>query len=260
MDISIPKKFDKAWLDELYTRYNHPSWIHPDPLEFLYLYDTARDKEIVGLIASSLAYGRVTQILKSVEKVLSVMGASPCDHICSASEKDWEHAFKDFKHRFTTGKEIVCLLMGIKNVVLEFGSLKECFLYSLKKSSGNYLDAISVFVGKVLAFNNGVHNTLIPNPSKGSACKRLHLFMRWMVRKDKVDPGPWEEIPAEKLIIPLDTHIFRICTQLGMTSRKSADIRCAIEITEAFKEIEPQDPVKYDFALSRLGIRSSLDT
>ena len=98
----------------------------------------------------------------------------------------------------------------------------------------------------------------MPDPSKGSACKRLALYLRWMVRNDEVDPGGWKMVDPSALLIPLDTHMFNICTTLGLCSRKAADGRSAIEITEAFKKVCPEDPVRYDFALTRFGIRSDM--
>ena len=98
-----------------------------------------------------------------------------------------------------------------------------------------------------------------PSPERGSACKRINLFLRWMVRKDRVDPGGWDKVPRSMLIIPLDTHMYHICTGLNMTCRKSADMTTAVEITEAFRKIAPEDPVRYDFSLTRLGIRKDAD-
>ncbi|MBW2545477.1 MAG: TIGR02757 family protein, partial [Deltaproteobacteria bacterium] len=95
----------------------------------------------------------------------------------------------------------------------------------------------------------------VPLPAKGSACKRLNLFLRWMVRRDDVDPGGWDDIPPSKLVIPLDTHMHRICLAFGFTKRKQADMKTALEITDSFRAIVPDDPVRYDFALTRLGIR-----
>ncbi|MCD6487215.1 MAG: TIGR02757 family protein, partial [Syntrophobacterales bacterium] len=102
-------------------------------------------------------------------------------------------------------------------------------------------------------------NSLLPSPAKGSACKRLNLFLRWMVRHDDVDPGGWDDISSSKLIIPLDTHMHRICLALGITKRKQADMKTALEITRSFQVMAPHDPVRYDFALTRLGIRKDTD-
>ena len=95
---------------------------------------------------------------------------------------------------------------------------------------------------------------LVPIPEKGSAAKRLHLFMRWMIRKDAVDPGGWDDLSPSRLIVPVDVHMHRICTHLAFTQKKQANLKTAVEVTQCFRKIMPQDPVKYDFALTRIGI------
>ena len=250
-------KADKFWLELLYNKYNHPKWIHPDPLEFVLKYSDPLDQEIVALIASSLAYGRVQQILASVQSVIGPMGASPRQFILDTNEVHWAGLFRNFKHRFTTPDELIGLLKGIKNILEKYGTLNECFRTHLDREHTSVIPALGPFVRQLRNGSLSYHS-LLPLPEKGSACKRLHLFLRWMIRKDSVDPGPWEGISPSLLVIPLDTHMYRICSRLGMTCRKSADSKCAIEITDNFREICPEDPVKYDFALSRLGIRQEV--
>ena len=114
------------------------------------------------------------------------------------------------------------------------------------------------FVKRLNAFTSGKRKHVLACPDKGSACKRLNLFLRWMVREDNVDPGGWNQVPASMLIIPLDTHMHRIGHSFQLTSRKQADMRTALEITKAFREMSPQDPVRYDFSLTRLGIRNDM--
>jgi len=247
-------KPDKSWLEALYHKYNHPKWIHPDPLEFVHLYKSPLDQEIVGLIASSLAYGRVRQILASAESVLRPMGSSPRDFLLHSTERTWTKLFQNFRHRFTTAKELISLLKAIKGIIMRYGSLYESFLKGLSAEHDNVIPALSRFVQELISFD-GRPSSLLPPPEKGSACKRLHLFLRWMVRKDRVDPGPWEQVSPRILVIPLDTHMFQQCSRMGMTRRKNANLTCALEITRHFQKICPEDPVKYDFALSRLGIR-----
>ncbi len=237
-------------LDDIYARYHRREFVHPDPLEFLYRYDDPAEREIVGLIASSLAYGRVAQILKSVSVVLGRMGP-PASFIGDSSEKDMRRSVADFRHRFTTGEELADLLIGIKRVVEEHGSLKAAFVKGLRDDDETVLPALDAFATALMGTGC---NSLIPLPGRGSACKRLNLFLRWMVRRDEVDPGGWDEVGPARLIVPLDTHQYRICTALGFTRRKSANLRTALEITEAFRRIAPEDPVRYDFSLTRTGI------
>ena len=249
----------KNKLEELYSYYNRREFVHPDPLEFLYNYENTRDVELVALIASSLAYGRVAQILKSVSAVLEIISPSPYLFLTGISEKELLKSFKGFKHRFTTGEDMSCMLLAVKKMIKQDGSLFNAFLSGYKESDDNILPALSSFVRRLANESGGGKNSLIPLPDRGSACKRLILFLRWMVRKDSVDPGGWDLICPSKLIIPLDTHMYNICSSLKMTCRKQADMRTAIEITNAFKRVIPEDPVKYDFSLTRLGIRKEGD-
>ncbi|MCP4682190.1 MAG: TIGR02757 family protein [Desulfobacterales bacterium] len=249
----------KPQLDRLYAHYNSRRWVHPDPLEYVYHYADINDQEIAGLIASSLAYGRVAQILKSVSIVLGQMGQSPYQFLKSATSSSLRTIFRDFRHRFTSGQELAMMLLGAKRVIEKYGSLYTCFLSGFSDNDETVIPALSFLVRELKAHLNGRPNSLLASPEKGSSCKRLHLFMRWMVRKDRVDPGGWRDVTSAKLIIPLDTHMHRIGRLLELTKRKSADIRTATEITNAFKKIDPDDPVRYDFALTRLGIRRDAD-
>ncbi len=254
----MSKKLNKDNLESLYERLNRREFVHPDPLEFLYDYPEKRDREIVGLIASALAYGRVTQILKAVSSVLKPMGSSPYYFLKKTSTRSFNQIYSGFKHRFTTGEEVAQLLCNIKKVIGNFGSLEECFSSGLKEKDRSIFTALCSFSKNLGLGKNGNYNSLVPSPELGSACKRLNLFLRWMVRSDDVDPGGWDGIPKSKLIVPIDTHMHKISIALGFTERKNADMRTAIEITNSFKTFCPKDPVRYDFAITRLGINGNL--
>jgi len=245
--------------DELYSRYNQREFVHPDPLEFLYGYEDMKDREIAGLVASSLAYGRVAQILNSAFFVLQKMQPSPSAFLRYASRESLFETFAGFKHRFTTGEDLASMLFDTKLVIERYGSLYECFLKGMVDDDDTVIPAVSAFVKELSGGRNIEYASLVPSPVKGSACKRLNLFLRWMARKDNVDPGGWDKVPASKLIVPLDTHMYSISLALKLTKRKQADMQTAFEITAAFKTISPDDPVKYDFALTRLGIRKEVD-
>ncbi len=241
-------------LENLYIRYNTRQYVHPDPLEFLYDYDVPTDREVVGLIASSLAYGKVSQILKAVSWVLDRM-ANPADFLKGVSHKDLKVIFSGFRHRFTTDRELVLLLKGIKGVIERYGSLYHAFVAGFRKDYGSLVPAVTHFVEAITLEAGEPPSTLLPLPERGSACKRLHLFLRWMVRKDEVDPGGWEGIPRSELIVPLDTHMHKISLFLGFTKRRQPDLKTALEVTKAFKRLVPYDPARYDFVLTRWGIR-----
>lgn len=249
----------KITFDKIYLSYNHRCLVHPDPLEFLYNYDNLQDREFVGIISSVLAYGRVKQILLSIRRILEKIDSSPAKFFSEISLKELENKLIFFKHRFTTGKELASLLKGISKIIEDYGSLGNCFHKGLQDKHETVIDALGIFSDRIRFASGEQLPFLLPSVLRGSACKRLNLFLRWMVRKDEVDPGGWDRVSPSKLIIPLDTHIYSIAKALGFTKRKSADMKTALEITEAFKDISNQDPIKYDFALSRFGIRNDMD-
>jgi len=251
--------FNKDFFDRLYSTYNRQEFIHPDPLEFLHEYGCRLDREIAGIIASSLAYGRVAQILCSVGRVLSRMGSSPRKFLESADRETLNVSFSGFKHRFTTGDELIEFLLAVRAVIIRHGSLHQCFLHHHSPDDPDTTSALQSFVREIRFHMNHENNSLLPCPEKKSACKRLHLFLRWMVRKDEVDPGGWTGIAPAMLVIPLDTHMHRIGLMTGMTGRNQTDLKTALEITHAFQEMDPHDPVRYDFSLTRLGIRPDMD-
>ncbi len=181
------------------------------------------------------------------------MGNSPSDFVQTVKLNTLLKMYSGFKHRFTTGEDLSALMNGIGAAIRRHGSLKECFSTYIDKTAETFLPALECFVEEISG-NEGGTCFLTPSPAQGSACKRMNLFLRWMIRKDDVDPGCWENMPASKLVVPLDTHMFGIGTSLGLTKRKQADLKTALEITRGFARICPEDPVKYDFALTRFGI------
>ena len=246
-------------LDALYRDVNHRRYVHPDPLEFLYACRRLADREIVALLASSLAYGRVAQILKSVSDVLGRIGPEPAGYLAETTPEAIRRAMRGFKHRFSTGRQVAAMLIGTRSVIATQGSLGACFAKGVSADDARVLGALKAFVAEITEAAGEDCGHLLPDPARGSACKRLCLMLRWLVRKDRVDPGGWSGVPAAKLLIPLDTHMHRIATGLGATKRKAADMPAVIEITEAFAQLAPEDPVRYDFALTRLGIRGEMD-
>lgn len=245
----------KENLEQIYKSLNKREYVHPDPLEFLYEFENPEDREIVGLLASSLAYGRVAQILKSINKILAILGNSPRYFLNSNTESQIIKAFAGFKHRFTTDDEMGNLFVGIKKTINKYGTLNECFTHGLKNND-DYIEVLCQFTSTIIP--GTCKNSLLPSPKKDSACKRLNLYLRWMVRTDEVDPGTWQDVDKKLLLVPVDTHMFNIARKLGLTTRNQANMKTVVEITKSFAKIEPHDPTKYDFALTRLGIRSDM--
>ena len=251
----------KDVLETLYVKYNHRNLIKPDPLQFVYKYSHTEDMEIVGLLSAVLAYGRVEQIQKSITTLLNLMGESPYKFTLDFNQAR-RKKLQLFKHRFTTGNDISDLLTVLRVILIEHGSIENFFFSGYSNSDENIIPALTYFCDSFLNIytqsskkesSRGLKYLLV-SPSNGSACKRLNLFLRWMVRKDDVDTGLWKSIDTSKLIVPIDVHMGRLCRILGFHDNKTISLKTAIRITEKFSEIEPNDPVKYDFALSRIGI------
>jgi len=241
-------------LEALYARLNRRQFISPDPMQFLLDFPDVNDREVVGMVAAALAFGNVRQILRSVSAVLDRM-PSPARYIENVNQRRLEGTFAGFRHRYATAAELVDLLSGIKRTREKYGTLEAAFLAGRGRGDETLLPALDAFVCELGSHGRLAKNYLLPRPGRGSACKRLHLFLRWMVRHDEVDPGGWSGVSPAALIVPLDTHMHRISRALGLTRRRSGDIRTALEVTEAFRTMAPLDPVRYDFALTRLGIR-----
>jgi uncharacterized protein (TIGR02757 family) len=256
----IAKKQLKILLEDIYKKFNQQKYIQPDPLEFLYPFKDLREREIIGLIASALAYGRVAQINRSVSCVLDKMGVSPHDFILNSNAENLFETYDGFVHRFAATRHLVGLLIGVKNVLLKYGSIYECFLDGMMPGDKTVFPAVNHLAGTLISMAPFSPGHLVALPERGSAGKRLNLFLRWMVRKDSVDPGGWEKVSPSKLIIPLDVHIHRLGAAMGFTRKKQANLKTALEITDCFKKICPDDPVKYDFALTRLGIRKDCES
>ncbi|MBU8922441.1 MAG: TIGR02757 family protein [Bacteroidales bacterium] len=249
----------RSVLEQLYRRYDHRRFVDPDPLLFLYRYDDVRDREVAGLVSSALAFGGVRQIMASVARVLDVMGDSPAGFLETIDRKDMYEIWAGFRHRWAGVDELTGLLTGISSVMREYRTIENAFISGMSTGDEDVMPALSVLVEKISAAGAGSGNRLIPDPGKGSACKRLNLFLRWMVREDRVDPGGWRSVSSSKLLIPLDVHMHRIAAFLGFTGRKPNDIRTAREVTAGFRRLDRNDPVRYDFAMTRLGIRRDED-
>ena len=252
----MSRKPDLAFFERIYTLYNKPAFIHPDPLELVLRYGDPKDQEVAGLIASSFALGNVTAILGCIEHVLSPL-SSPSSSLLELSDSELHRIYGGFRYRFFSEHDLIMLLTGIRGCLREFGSLYAGFRSHIREEDADMLPALAGFVTILERLAEGPIK-LLPSIEKGSACKRLHLFLRWMVRYDAVDPGPWRELSASKLIVPMDTHLLRISRRLGITRRNQAHMGTALEVTDFFRKLQPGDPVKYDFGLARLGIHPDL--
>lgn len=239
------------------------SKLEPDPLQFPHLFKIEKDIEVMAFIASVFAYGNVKQIVNSLNTFVLITKNQPYEFISNISEQ--KKLPTNFFHRFYSTKDILQLFQLLNLAYDEYGSLKNLFFSGYHSEEENLKNAITNFNNYFL---NKARNEfkklsrgivfMFPLPEKGSACKRMNLFLRWMVREDELDFGLWKEIPSSKLIIPVDTHVARICKQLKLTKRKNVSWKMAEEITNNLRQFDPDDPVKYDFAICHIGMRKQV--
>lgn len=254
----------KKKLDYLYELYCTPEFILSDPIQFVYRFSEERDKEVAGFIASVMSQGKREKIISKTEELLfNVMKGTPYEYTINFdidSLPDKLRNFSYFAYRNILGEEIGYVIYSVGKVLRRWGSLKNLFYeaYQNNKGSKNVREILIYVVDKMLGWNNSLSSaiySLIPTPKRGSACKRLNMFLRWMVRKDRVDTGLWSDvIPTSLLVIPLDFHVLRVSREFGLTKRNQNDWLTAEEITEKLKEFDPMDPVKYDFAIFGYGV------
>lgn len=226
-----------------------------DPVGFVHRYPDPGDQEVVALLAALLAFGHVTVIRRAVANVLERLGPGPAARIDGASLPELRKRLDGFVHRVWRGDDVAALLANAARLRREDGSLGAA-LARRRAAAESFLDAVAHFADALRGPRPGrglAH--LVPDPRKGSASKRLFLYLRWMIRRaDGVDLGTFAALDPAELIVPVDTHVQRIARNLRLTERKDASLATAREITDALRRIDPADPVRFDFALCHLGI------
>jgi uncharacterized protein (TIGR02757 family) len=243
-------------LDRIYAHYNRRIFVHPDPLSPVLEFSSPRDQEIAGLIAASLAFGNVKTILASIGRVYEAVG-TPLG-LADAAPAKLKRRLAGFRHRYVGEGEMIDLLTGIQGMLRCHGSLEAAFHAGVEVGDETLVPGLCRFVSGLRSGMRLDRNYLISDPARGSACKRLFMYLRWMVRHDEVDPGPWRSLSPALLVYPIDTHMHRMARSLGLSARNAADLKTALEVTAAFRGICPEDPVRYDFCLTRIGIRREL--
>lgn len=255
------------YLENLYQQYSKS--YSNDPIKFPHQYRNEIDIEVVGFIASALAHGKVELFMNVVSKILERMGNSPADYLLNFNFEKEKDRFAGVYYRYNNNEiDILILLYCLSETIKKWKSLKNLFLSSFKETR-NIKFALTQFADEIRSFKelspyfkdlSPRFYYLLPYPQKGSACKRLNLFLRWMVRDKDIDFGIWKEVGKENLIIPLDTHVAKISRCLGLLKRKSNDWKAAEELTTSLKQFDPHDPIKYDFALCHIGIDGVCNT
>ena len=247
----------KQYMDRLVETYETADFIKDDPIQFPHRYKNNTDIEIAGFLASIFAYGKREVFIKKLSILFEKMNNQPNEFIKTFSIDN--NSLDDFDYRFSVGIDIKQIVLILKALYNSGESLESLFSYGWKNTGtveGMLKTAIDYFYARItLPVTKGVYH-LLPNPAKGSACKRLNMFLRWMVRDGKVDLGIWHFIPKSELLIPLDVHVAKISRKLNLLTRSQNDYKAVQELTKKLKEFDYNDPVKYDFAMFGYGINN----
>jgi uncharacterized protein (TIGR02757 family) len=252
-------------LDQLYLHYDH-RFVDPDPLQFVREQRTDPDREVVGVLAACLAFGNVKAIKASIASVLAALGPRPADAVRALEPLAFARRLAGFRHRWSDGRDVACLLFFVRQMLETAGSVEAFFAAGHEPEAADVGEALARFSARALALDHGGLyrgrrlpeaagvRFFLPSPRRGSACKRLNLLLRWMVRKDSVDLGLWTRVRPSALVIPLDAHIYAISRRVRLTRYRSPGWRMAADITRRLRRFCPEDPVKYDFAFHRMGL------
>ncbi len=242
-------------LDALLENHDAPRTLGRDPVEFVHRYTSIEDREIVGLLAAGLAFGNAVAARQSIGRALDLLGDAPATTAREERPGMLERRFAGFTHRIYRGRHVATMLSRAGRLQKKHGTLGAAFASYHLESNGDFRESLAVFADELRGRSpDRSMRHLVSDPRAGSACKRLVLYARWMVRPaDGVDLGLWP-IPASDLVIPVDTHIHRISRNLRLTKRRTASWATAEEITDNLRKLDPNDPVKYDFALCHLGV------
>jgi uncharacterized protein (TIGR02757 family) len=250
----------KEFFDDEVIRYNKVSFIKDDPVSIPHLFTKQADIEIAGLFAAVFAWGNRTTIINKSKELLQLMGMAPHDFCMHHSSKDLKK-LETFKHRTFNTTDLFYFIEFFRYHYSREKSLEKAFIPAngfTDELTGKVEQALTAFHHHFFSLEHIPNRTRkhIATPHKGSTCKRLNMFLRWMVRKDKqgVDFGIWKKISPADLICPIDVHVARVAKKFGLLQRKQIDWQAAVELTEYLKTLDPKDPVKYDFALFGLGV------
>jgi uncharacterized protein (TIGR02757 family) len=253
-------------LDQLYDGFNAQHSVS-DPVWFAHRFERNDDREVVAFIASALAFGRVQSVINSIAGMLKVMGPSPAAFVRAFDPAGDRKVFDHLVHRWTNGADFAALAWILHTMIERSGSIEGFFAEGLPGDAVDVGEGLQSFSTRALAIDlKPIYGRSKPRPgvayffskpSSGGACKRLNLFLRWMVRHDQVDLGVWSKIRPAQLIVPLDTHIIRVGRCLGLTRYRSPGWRMAVDITASLRRIDPDDPAKFDFSMCHIGMMNA---
>jgi uncharacterized protein (TIGR02757 family) len=252
-------------MDRAYLQYDE-RYLDRDPLQFARAFADPADREVVGFVAAALAYGNVVQIRRSIRVVLDALGPRPARALTRFDAGRMARRLDGFKHRFNDGRDVACLLRFVARMRREHGSIESFFAPGHAVDAPDVGAALTSFVARALSLDHGglYGDGPLParagvrfffsSPADGSACKRLNPFLRWMVRREGVDLGVWRAVEPRALVIPLDAHVHAIARRVRLTAYRSPGWAMALDITKRLRRLDPEDPVKYDFALFCMGL------
>ncbi|MGE0041838.1 MAG: TIGR02757 family protein [Vicinamibacterales bacterium] len=250
-------------LDALYHGYN-AAHVVSDPVWIVRRFTRPDDQEVVAFLAGALAFGRVQSVLQSIEAALAVMGPSPAAYVRAFEPARHARDLAHLVHRWTRGDDHAALVWVLRQMIERSGSIEGFFLEGDDPAAETVEGGLESFSTRALALDvSAVYGRRRPRPgvayffsrpSSGGACKRLNLFLRWMVRRDEVDLGLWRRVSPGRLVVPLDTHVIRVGQCLGLTRYRSPGWRMALDITRSLRALDPDDPIRYDFSLCHVGM------
>jgi uncharacterized protein (TIGR02757 family) len=253
---SLPREELKALLDEKYDAYCRPDFIVDDPISIPHCFENKGDREVAGLIAATIAWGQRPTIIRNAVTAMRLMGNEPHRFVMEHSQRDLDD-MEGFVHRTFNATDLRHFVIALRHIYETYGSLEEVFVRGIREGHTDLMGALVYFKEAFFSIPHEKRTMKhVADPSRGSSAKRLNMFLRWMVRDDGrgVDFGIWRRIPASMLSCPLDVHSGRVARQLGLLSRSQDDWRAVQELDAALRSLDPQDPVKYDFALFGMGV------
>jgi len=247
----------KRFLDEAVRQYNRSTFIPSDPISIPHRFSRLQDIEIMGFWVAILAWGQRVTIINKANELIDLMDGAPHDFVMNYEESDLK-PFLAFKHRTFQATDTLYFLDFLQRYYQEHDSLEQAFSSHLSPDSLTVEAALIGFQEQFFDHPNAPQRTRkhVASPARKSTCKRINMFLRWMVRKDQkgVDFGLWSSMRPAQLLMPLDVHVERVARQLGLIQRKQRDWKTVMELTENLRQFDPNDPVKYDFALFGLGV------
>ena len=247
----------KEFLNKKVDEYDQPFFIEADPICIPHLFTKKQDIEIAGFFAAMFAWGNRTTIIKKSRELMQMMSNSPHDFCTQHSDNDLKKLLS-FKHRTFNPTDLLYFIDFFRFHYTENDSLETAFTASMKKRDTNIENALNGFYNYFFSLEHVPKRTLkhIASPAKKATCKRLCMYLRWMVRKDSndVDFGIWQNISPSQLVVPLDVHVARVARHFKLLNRTVTDWQAALELTDAMKKLDKNDPAKYDFALFALGV------